>query len=271
MEKPKILFVSQEIYPYTKETLMSRTARYLPQGIQEKGSEIRTFMPRYGTINERRNQLHEVIRLSGINLIINDVDHPLIIKVASIQSARMQIYFIDNEEYFHKKNMFLDRTGKFYDDNDEKCIFFARGVLETVKKLAWAPDIIHCSGWFSSLLPLYVKKVYKDSPVFANAKIITSLYHEGFDGEFSSDFPAKLEFDNIPSKLIQPYGGFSFSDLMQAAVDYSDGLIYSDKEAASLPWMQKMVKGSKKPVLTYPGEDDYVSKVNDFYRKFLKK
>ena len=168
MEKPKILFVSQEIYPYTRESSMARMSRYLPQSTQESGREIRTFMPRYGIINERRNQLHEVIRLSGINMIINDADHPLIIKVASIQAARMQIYFIDNEEFFHKKNMFQDKSGKYYENNDEKCIFFARGVLETVKKLGWTPDIIYCSGWCTSLVPLYAKLLYKDSPIFTN-------------------------------------------------------------------------------------------------------
>ncbi len=270
MEKPKILFVSQEIYPYTRMTLMSKTGRYLPQGIQEKGNEIRTFMPRYGTINERRNQLHEVIRLSGINMIINDTDYPLIIKVASIQAARMQIYFIDNEEFFHKKNMFLDNTGKFYADNDEKCIFFARGVLETVKKLAWAPDIIYCSGWFTSLLPFYVRKLYKDSPVFANSKIITGLYKDGFAGHFPASFADKLLFDNFKAEDIKDYGKFSFEDLTRLAVDYSDGVVYSDKEVSDLAWLKKIVKASKKPALAFPGEDNYVEKVNEYFGKFLK-
>ena len=270
MEKPKILFVSQEIYPYTRMTPMSKTGRYLPQGIQEKGNEIRTFMPRYGTINERRNQLHEVIRLSGINMIINDTDYPLIIKVASIQAARMQIYFIDNEEFFHKKNMFLDNAGKFYADNDEKCIFFARGVLETVKKLAWAPDIIYCSGWFTSLLPFYVRKIYKDSPVFANATIITGMYKDGFEGHFPVSFSDKLLFDNFTPEDIKGYGKFSFEDLTRLAVDYSDGVVYAEKEAADQAWLKKIVKDSKKPALSFPGEENYVDKVNEYFGKFLK-
>src|SRR5512138_1560307 len=160
MESRKVLFISQEITPYLGETKLSKIGRYLPQGIQERGKEIRTFMPRYGCINERRNQLHEVIRLSGMNLIIDDTDHPLIIKVASIQSARMQIYFIDNDDYFQRKGTVADDDGSEYADNDERCIFFARGVLETVKKLRWTPDIIHCHGWITALAPLYIKKVY---------------------------------------------------------------------------------------------------------------
>ena len=271
MEKPKILFVSQEIFPYTEETPMSKMGRYLPQGIQEQGNEIRTFMPRYGVVNERRNQLHEVIRLSGINLVINDTDHPLIIKVASIQSARMQIYFIDNEEFFYKRNMFFDNEGRFYEDNDEKCIFFARGVLETVKKLAWAPDIIHCSGWFASLLPLYVKRIYKDSPLFAHTKVITTLYQDGFEGAFPENFPQKLAFDNIANKDITPYGHFSFNDLNRIALDFSDGVIFGDAGIGQEPWAAELLQNSKKPILDYPGDEDYVEKINAFYSKFLKK
>ena len=168
MEKTRVLFVTQEILPYLEETAMAKIGRFLPQGIQERGKEIRTFMPRYGNINERRNQLHEVIRLSGMNLIIDDADHPLIIKVASIQQARMQIYFIDNEDYFQRKFTIADKNGKFFEDNDERTIFFARGVLETVKKLGWGPDIVHCHGWFTSLLPVYLKKAYKVNECLTN-------------------------------------------------------------------------------------------------------
>src|SRR5210317_702321 len=172
MEKTRVLFVAQEILPYLEESPMAKIGRYLPQGIQERGKEIRTFMPRFGNINERRNQLHEVIRLSGMNLIINDTDHPLIIKVASIQAARMQVYFIDNEDFFHRKFVFRDKNGKFFADNDERAVFFVRGVLETVKKLGWPPDIIHCHGWMSSLLPVYVRKAFHENPIFSESKII---------------------------------------------------------------------------------------------------
>ncbi|HEX7411888.1 MAG TPA: glycogen/starch synthase, partial [Bacteroidales bacterium] len=180
MEKTKVLFVTQEIAPYLKETQLGTIGRYLPQGIQERGREIRTFMPKFGTINERRNQLHEVIRLSGMNLIIDDTDHPLIIKVASIQSARMQIYFIDNEDYFQRKYVYYDKNNKFFKDNDERTIFFSRGVLETVKKLGWAPDLVHCHGWITSLVPLYIKRAFRDNPLFSDTKIIISIYDDDF-------------------------------------------------------------------------------------------
>ena len=184
MESVKVLFISQEITPYLPETEMSLIGRNLPQGIQEKGKEIRTFMPRYGCINERRNQLHEVIRLSGMNLIIDDTDHPLIIKVASIQAARMQVYFIDNEEYFFRKNVLTNDEKNYYEDNDERAIFFARGVLETVKKLRWSPDLIHCHGWFTSLVPLFIKKHFKDEPLFMNSKVVYSIYDDEFTNVF---------------------------------------------------------------------------------------
>ena len=168
MKKTRVLYITQEITPHLPETPLSKIGRFLPQGIQEEGKEIRTFMPKYGCINERRHQLHEVIRLSGMNLIIDDADHPLIIKVASIQPARMQVYFIDNEEYFKRKAVFADEAGKQFKDNDERAIFFCRGVLETVRKLGWAPDIVHCHGWMTSLVPLYIKTSYKKEPIFEN-------------------------------------------------------------------------------------------------------
>jgi starch synthase len=193
MEKKKILFVSQEITPYLPETEMSVIGRYLPQGIQEKKKEIRAFMPRYGSINERRNMLHEVIRLSGMNLIIDDTDHSLVIKVASIQSARMQVYFIDNEDFFQRKGIVTDENGNFFEDNDERAIFFARGVLETVKKLRWSPDLVHCHGWITSLVPLYLKNAFKEDPLFAKSKVVYSVYNDGFPGSFPKNFAKKIE------------------------------------------------------------------------------
>jgi starch synthase len=191
MEKTKILFVSQEIMPYLPETKMSKIGRNLPQGIQEKGREIRTFMPKYGCINERRNQLHEVIRLSGMNLIIDDTDHPLLIKVASIQSARMQVYFIDNEDFFQRKQTLTDTDGNHFKDNDERAIFFARGVLETVKKLRWSPDIVHCQGWITSLVPLYLKRAFNEDPLYANSKVIYSVYDDEFPEPLNDSFKTK--------------------------------------------------------------------------------
>ena len=192
MRKARVLFISSEIHPYLDLTEQSEIARKLPQGIQERGKEIRTFMPRFGNINERRNQLHEVIRLSGMNLIIDDADHPLIIKVASIQAARMQVYFIDNEEYFQRKSTIRDTDETFFDDNDDRTIFFGRGVLETVKKLGWSPDIIHCHGWMTALIPMLIKTSYKDDPMFHNSKVVYSLYNDSFTESFNKDFSKKI-------------------------------------------------------------------------------
>ena len=222
--KQKILFVNSEIYPYLPESDIANIGRYLPQGIQERKREIRSFMPRFGCINERKNQLHEVIRLSGMNIIIGDVDRPLIIKVASISSARIQVYFIDNEDYFRRKQTFCDASGKFFEDNDERAIFFARGVLETVKKSRWAPDIIHCQGWISQMIPAYLKKAYKDDPIFSSSKVVLSLYDDT-PGSFHPDFAAKAAFgglsrDDLPF-LAAPTG----INLAKTAVQYADGII----------------------------------------------
>jgi len=267
MEKKRILFVSQEIMPYTEETPIGRIGRYLPQGIQEKGKEIRTFMPRYGSINERRNQLHEVIRLSGMNLIIDNNDHPLIIKVASIQQARMQIYFIDNEDYFQRKASLYDKNNKFFDDNDERAIFFARGVLETVKKLGWAPDIIHCHGWFTSLIPLYVKKSYRDNPLFNETKVVFSIYNDDFKEEMHSDISKKIKYDGITKQDLAYYKKTNFVNLIKAAVEYSDGVIIGSRKINKE--LLDYVGKTGKPVLDFQGEEQYLDAFSDFYDKIL--
>lgn len=225
MEKVKVLYVSHNITPFMKESQMGLISRHLPQGIQERGREIRTFMPRFGNINERRNQLHEVIRLSGMNLIINDNDHPLIIKVASIQLARMQVYFIDNDDYFDRKFIFRDKTGKFFKDNDERAIFFSRGVLETVKKLGWPPDIVHCHGWMGSLVPLYVKTAYRDNPVFSDSKVVFSVYRDDFEETLNKDFSIKIKLPGITAKHLKHYKKPTYVSMMKAAIDNSDALV----------------------------------------------
>ena len=267
MEKKRILFVSQEITPYTEETPIGLKGRHLPQGIQEKGREIRTFMPRYGSINERRNQLHEVIRLSGMNLIIDNNDHPLIIKVASIQQARMQIYFIDNEDYFQRKAGLYDKNNKFFDDNDERAIFFARGVLETVKKLGWAPDIIHCHGWFTSLIPLYVKKSYRDNPLFSETKVVMSIYNDDFKEEMPSDIGKKIKYDGITKQDLAYYKKTNFVGLMKAALEYSDGVIIGSPKINKE--LKEYVGIAGKPVLEYQGEENYLDAFSDIYDKKL--
>jgi len=267
MKKAKILFVSQEITPYLPETEMSKIGRYLPQGIQESGKEIRTFMPRFGKINERRNQLHEVIRLSGMNLIIDNTDNPLIIKVASIQAARMQVYFIDNEDYFHRKFIFTDAEGKEFEDNDERAIFFARGVLETTKKLRWAPDIVHCQGWFTSLVPLYLKKAMNDDPHFINSKIIYSVYDTEFSNEWPESFKDKLKLDGIEDSDLEILSPPNYVNLTKLAISMSDGIIQGSEKIN--PEIEKFIKESGKPFLGYQSEDTYIAAYNEFYDKML--
>lgn len=269
MEKPKVLFVQQEITPYLKETPMGHIGRYLPQGIQEKGKEIRTFMPRYGCINERRNQLHEVIRLSGMNLVINDADHPLIIKVASIQSARMQIYFIDNEDFFQRKFILKGKTGKYFSDNDERAIFFVRGVIETVKKLGWAPDLVHCNGWFTSLMPFYLKVAFKDNPLFSDSKIVYSIYNDAFADPIDKNLLTKMKSKGMSEQSLAKYADPSYVSISKAAIDYSDGIIFGDPQIH--PELEQYVRESNKPFLEFHDKDSYIDAYNSFYDEILVK
>ena len=260
----KVLFITQEITPYVSESEMSLVGRNLPQAIQEKGREIRTFMPKWGNINERRNQLHEVRRLSGMNLIIDDTDHPLIIKVASIQSARMQVYFIDNDDYFQNRLQVVDENGVEYEDNDARAIFYARGVLETVKKLRWCPDVIHCHGWMTALAPLYIKKAYKDEPSFRDAKVVFSLYDNDFKEPFHPDFASKLLLKGISKKdvadLKEPV---DYTALCKLAVDYSDGVIQQSEHVNEEVIAYARQIG--KPVLGYQSPEIFADACNDFY------
>lgn len=270
MKKARVLFVSQDITPYLDETQIGKVARKLPQGIQERGKEIRTFMPKYGCINERRHQLHEVIRLSGMNLVINDVDHPLIIKVASIPTARMQVYFIDNEEYFSRKATLADKNnGKFFDDNDERAMFFVRGVAETVKKLGWQPDIIHCHGWFTSLMPLYIKKYYQEDPLFADTKVVMSLYDDEFPKTLSKKFMDKLNFDGFNKKDVKHIAEESNClNLLKQSIEYADGIIQATEKLN--PEIEKCVKKSGKAFLGYKNELEYIDAFNEFYDEILE-
>ncbi len=202
MKEPKVLVISTEVIPYMPETDMSFLAFESAKLAFNNGMQTRIFMPRFGVVNERRHQLHEVIRLSGINLIIDDIDMPLIIKVASIPKERMQVYFIDNDDYFKRKAVFTDEDNILFEDNDERIIFFTKGVIETVKKLNWDPDIIHLNGWMTSLIPLYLREYYKDDALFKDSKIITALYDDGFEGAINNDISRKVAFDQIaPSHL----------------------------------------------------------------------
>ncbi len=264
----KVLFIHQEITPYLKETPMSLIGRYLPQGIQEKGKEIRIFMPRFGNINERRNQLHEVIRLSGMNMIINDTDHPLIIKVASIQKARIQIYFIDNDDFFTKrKTTVADKDGVVFEDNDDRTVFFSRGVIETVKKLNWPPDVIHCHGWMTSLVPLYIKRAFKDNPLFSDSKVVYSLYDDDFQGAFRKGYDKKLKMPGIIAKEIKWLKNPIYANIQKSALDFADGIVIASPNVN--PDVEKYARSLNKPILEYQGEENYVDAYNDFYDKIV--
>ena len=269
MEKTKVLFVHQEITPYLEENPISIIGRNLPEGIQMKGKEIRIFMPRFGNINERRNQLHEVIRLSGMNLIINDTDHPLIIKVASIQKARMQIYFIDNDDFFTKrKSTIADKSGVFFKDNDDRTIFFSRGVIETIRKLNWPPDIIHCHGWMSALIPIYIKTAFKDNPLFSDSKIVFSIYDKDFKGSFNTGFDKKMKMPGITPKYVKNLKTTNYLNLMRNAIDFSDAVIFGSEKINHK--LEEYAKSSGKPVLEYQSPENYVDAYNDFYDNLLK-
>lgn len=267
MEKTKVLFVSQDITPYLKDSPMGHISRHLPQGIQERGREIRTFMPKFGNINERRNQLHEVIRLSGMNLIIDDTDNPLIIKVASIQSARMQIYFIDNEDFFQRKYVFRDKNNQFYEDNDERAIFFSRGVLETVKKLGWAPDIVHCHGWMTSFMPLYIKKAYHENPLLSNAKVVLSIYDDHFEELLNQNIANKIKHEGITAKDLKHYKKPSYANIMKAGIDFADGIIVASSEINAE--VHEYARQSGKPLLEFQPEETYIDTYNEFYDQVL--
>jgi len=248
----RVLFVNSEMSPYLPDGDMATYCRTLAQGVQENKVEIRSFVPRYGVINERKNQLHEVIRLSGMNIVIDDVDRPLIIKVASLPSARMQVYFIDNEDYFHRKALYTDASGKFFKDNGQRAIFFARGVLETVKKLRWSPDIVHCSGWMSHVLPFYLKTAYKDDPIFTSSKVVLSLFNDIPTAKFEDTiahamlFKGEGECQAAKECLGDNPAGI---DLAKLAVCYSDGIVEASKDLPEE--LLKLAKDQGKPVLPY--------------------
>ena len=263
MNGKKILFVSSELVPYLPENEVSLMSYETPRMVNSNGGQIRIFMPRYGNINERRHQLHEVIRLSGMNLVINDMDMPLIIKVASIPRERIQVYFIDNDEYFKRKATFTDVDGNLFPDNDQRAIFFAKGVVETVKKLNWSPDIIHVHGWLASLLPLYLKKYYADEPLFGDSKIVLSVYGKSFEGELDKDMIQKIAFDGITEDSIAPLKSPSYNNLLKVAVDHSDAIILAAEDIPKE--LQQHISNLEKPVLPYVSLQEFEEAYANFY------
>ena len=264
MEDKRILYVSSEVVPYLAENEVSSMSYEVPKMINNLGGQIRIFMPRYGNINERRHQLHEVIRLSGMNLVVNDLDMPLIIKVASIPKERIQVYFIDNDEYFKRKATFTDEEGVLYPDNDERAIFFAKGVVETVKKLNWVPDIIHVHGWMAALLPIYMKHFYKNEALFSETKIVTSIYGQSFEGTLDKEMINKVTFDGIPKEAVIDLESPDYENIMKAVINHSDAVIIASEKVSSS--LTKFIESSGKPFLPFTPKEKFAEAYVNFYK-----
>ena len=268
MDRKRVLFISQEISPYLKETKLSNLCRQLPQGIMEKGKDIRIFMPKFGCINERRNQLHEVIRLSGMNMILDNLDYPLIIKVASLQPVRMQVYFIENEDYFPKKTFMNEIDGEDFEFHDERTIFFCRGVLETVRKLGWAPDVVHCHGWMSGLVPMYLKKAFSEDPIFNNTKVIYSVYNQENNVEIDNDMSRKSLIHGVSREDVTLIDDASVDNLHKLAIKYSDAVIIgSDKLSDDL---SSFIIESDKYVIPHHKDEEFTNVYNALYDELLE-
>jgi starch synthase len=269
MAKKRVLYISSEMTPFLKVSNVGELARVLPQATQEKDNEIRVLMPRFGCINERRNRLHEVVRLSGINITIDDNDNPLTIKVASLPEAKMQVYFLDNEDYFHRKHVYTDENNTFFGDNDERTIFFCKGALETVKKLGWQPDIIHCQGWMTSLIPLYLKTLYKDEPVFRLAKVVYSVFENQFDEKLGKEFARKASLNAIDNKQVSSLANAGCSDLYMSGIEHADAVVKASQEID--PEITKFLKKLKsKPVIEHPSSAEDVDIYINLYDTLLE-
>jgi starch synthase len=268
MSKKRILFVTQEMEPYTVADDISKLVRKLPQHTQEKGFEIRVLMPKFGSINERRHRLHEVVRLSGMNIIVDDDDYPLIIKVASLPGARMQVYFLDNEEFFKRKFVFKDANGKPFDDNSDRMVFFCKGVMETVKKFGWAPDIIHCHGWMTALVPLYFKTVYKDEPIFQNAQMIYSVYDHSLGYTFTEQFLDKAMINNLEEEDLKSFTDENGINLNKGAIMNSDIIIQGSETIDDS--VNQMIEESGKTKLDFVPFDEAPAAYLDFYKSLLE-
>jgi starch synthase len=268
MDKKRVLFISQEITPYLCETEISSRCRNLPQGIMEKGKDIRIFMPKYGCINERRNQLHEVIRLSGMNMILDNLDYPLIIKVASLQPVRMQVYFIENEDYFPKKTFMHELDGEDFEFHDERAIFFCRGVLETVRKLGWAPNVVHCHGWMSALVPMYLKKAFAEDPIFDNTKVVYSVYDQESNVEIDNDMARKSIITGVNEDDVQLIKQASVDTLHQLAIKYADAIIMGSEKISDD--LNTFIVDSDKYVITHQSDEEFIDAYDALYDELLE-
>lgn len=266
MSKYRILYVASEINPFLQTSEVADFVRKLPQAMQEKGMEIRILVPRFGIINERKNRLHEVVRLSGINIPIGDEEKPLIIKVASIPNAKLQVYFIDNEDYFHRKSVFHDKEDKFYADNDERAIFFCKGVIETVRKLGWSPDIVHCNDWITSFIPLYLKTTYKNDPLFKNAKTVFTIYNNSFTHKFKDDIMSKVKMLDIEDAMLGNLKTADYEGFIKMGMEFSDAVIVAG-ENKKLDGLFKKMK--EKKVETIGKDEDYTETYFNLYNELV--
>lgn len=269
MSKLRILYVASEINPFLQTTEVADFVRSLPQAMQEAGMEIRILVPRFGLINERKNRLHEVVRLSGINITVGDEEKPLVIKVASVPSAKLQVYFIDNEDYFHRKSVFHDKNEKFFEDNDERAIFFCKGVIETVKKLGWAPDIVHCNDWMTSLIPLYIKTTFKNDPLFMNAKSVFTIYGNEFSYKFKDDLIDKVKMLDIEDEMLSTLKTLDYEGFIKLGMEYSDAVVKSKKDLnGSLTALIDEISQSKK-VNTIEKSENFTDSYLELYNELV--
>jgi starch synthase len=266
MSKYRILYVASEINPFLQTSEVADFVRKLPQAMQEKGMEIRILVPRFGIINERKNRLHEVVRLSGINIPVGDEEKPLIIKVASIPNAKLQVYFIDNEDYFHRKSVFHDKENKFYADNDERAIFFCKGVIETVRKLGWSPDIVHCNDWITSFIPLYLKTTYKNDPLFKNTKTVFTIYNNAFTHTFKDDIMSKVKMLDIEDKMLGSLKTADYEGFIKMGMEFSDSVIVAG-ENKKLDGLFKKMK--EKKVEKIGKDEDYTESYYNLYNELV--
>lgn len=267
MSKKRVLYVTQEMSPYTALTEISGILNQLAPHVYNKGMEVRVLMPRFGSINERRHRLHEVVRLSGMNIIVDDDDFPLIIKVASLPGSRMQVYFLDNEEFFKRKFVFNDADDKPFDDNADRMVFFCKGVMETVKKFGWAPDIIHCNGWMTSLIPMYHQKIYKSDPIFQDATMVYSAHNSSYEETFGQDFLTKAMINDLTEEDLAPYHDGDKITLHEGAIKHADGIIrgsesYNDSVQAALD-------SSEVPSIAHDNEE-FLAQYIEFYNSFIE-
>ncbi len=265
--KKRILFIANEMSPYLELTEFSETVNRLAILANNNNYEVRCIMPRFGLINERRHRLHEVVRLSGINVTVDNDDFPLQIKVASLPNARLQIYFLDNEDLFKRKFVFHDDNDKWFEDNELRTVFFCKGALETVKKFGWPPDIIHCSGWMSGLVPFYIKTVYKREPVFTHSKVVYTLGPNTHEEPLGENFvKAALISNNIKAKDLAIFEDGNNMAMQRGGASFADAVTIGDSEVD--PELLKefsKIKGKKTLPLIESGSDltDYLNLYND--------